>query len=106
MKPVLLELFERHFVPLGTRVVPCLPGLVIALLSAMEDAGSDFHSRAVRGSKSSSVLPPGRLPLARCFTASPADALLAVIASPQVLVPEMLVLDSVYIAAKITGRAR
>ena len=28
VKPVLLDLFERHYVPLGPRIVPCLPGLV------------------------------------------------------------------------------
>ena len=31
----------------GVCVVPCLPGLVLALLSAMEDAGSDLSARAV-----------------------------------------------------------
>lgn len=41
VKPVLLDLFERHFVTLGAAVVPCLPGLVLALLTAMEDVGSE-----------------------------------------------------------------
>ena len=48
MKPALLELFERYYVPLGPRVVPCLPGLVLALLTAMEDPGSDLYRRALR----------------------------------------------------------
>ena len=48
VKPVLLDLFERHFVTLGAGVVPCLPGLVLALLTAMEDVGSEYHARAVR----------------------------------------------------------
>lgn len=47
VRPVLLDLFERHYVPLGSRAVPCLPGLVLALLSAMEDVGSEFYHRAV-----------------------------------------------------------
>ena len=45
---MLLDLFERYYVPLGARAVPCLPGLVLALLSAMEDAGSEFYHRAVK----------------------------------------------------------
>ena len=48
VRPVLLDLFERYYVPLGARAVPCLPGLVLALLSAMEDVGSDFYHRAVK----------------------------------------------------------
>ena len=47
VRPVLLDLFERYYVPLGPRAVPCLPGLVLALLSAMEDVGSEFFHRAV-----------------------------------------------------------
>ena len=46
VKPVLLDLFERYYVPLGARTIPCLPGLVQALLAAMEDAGSEFYHRA------------------------------------------------------------
>ena len=45
VKPVLLDLFERHYAPLGPRLVPCLPGLVLALLSAMEDIGSETAAR-------------------------------------------------------------
>ena len=45
VKPVLLDLFERHYVPLGPRVVPCLPGLVPALLLAMDDVGADRLSQ-------------------------------------------------------------
>ena len=48
VKPKLLDLFERYYVPLGVRVVPCLPGLVLSLLSAMEDVGSEFYHRAVK----------------------------------------------------------
>ena len=48
VRPVLLDLFERYYVPLGPRAVPCLPGLVLALLSAMEDVGSEFYHRAVK----------------------------------------------------------
>ena len=48
VRPVLLDLFERHYVPLGPKAVPCLPGLVLALLSAMEDVASDLFHRAVR----------------------------------------------------------
>ena len=48
VKPKLLDLFERYYVPLGPRVVPCLPGLVLALLSAMEDVGSEYNRRAVK----------------------------------------------------------
>ena len=48
VKPKLLDLFERYYVPLGAFVVPCLPGLVLSLLSAMEDLGSEFYHRAVK----------------------------------------------------------
>ena len=37
VKPALLSLFERYYVPLGRRAVPCQPGLILALLTAMED---------------------------------------------------------------------
>ena len=48
VKSKLLDLFERYFVPLGVRVVPCLPGLVLSLLAAMEDVGSEYYRRAIR----------------------------------------------------------
>ena len=48
VKPALLELFERYYLPLGPLAVPCLPGLVLALLTAMEDLGTDFYRRALR----------------------------------------------------------
>lgn len=48
VKPALLELFERYYIPLGLQAVPCLPGLVLALLTAMEDLGSDVYRRALK----------------------------------------------------------
>ena len=47
VKSKLLDLFQRYYVPLGPRVVPCLPGLVLSLLSAMDDVGSEYYQRAI-----------------------------------------------------------
>ncbi|CAB3373210.1 Hypothetical predicted protein [Cloeon dipterum] len=44
VRPALLSLYETHFVPLGPRLVPALPGLLCGLLPALEE-GSDHFAR-------------------------------------------------------------
>ena len=44
VKPVLMKLYEEHFLPLGTALIPSLPGLVLGLLPGIEE-GSDYTER-------------------------------------------------------------
>jgi Dopey, N-terminal len=44
VRPALLSLYETHFVPLGPRLLPALPGLLCGLLPALEE-GSDHFAR-------------------------------------------------------------
>lgn len=42
VKPSLLKVYEKHFVPLGERLRPALDGFLIAVLPGLEE-GSDFY---------------------------------------------------------------
>ena len=44
VKPILLSLYERYFLPLKQALRPCLTGLIIGLLPGLEE-GSDFYGR-------------------------------------------------------------
>lgn len=44
VKPVLLDLYERHFVLLGKHIKPGLNGLLLGLLPGLEE-GSEFSGR-------------------------------------------------------------
>ena len=44
VKPVLMKLYEEHFLPLGQALIPSLPGLLLGLLPAIEE-GSDYTER-------------------------------------------------------------
>ena len=44
VKPVLLALYEVHFVPLGHYIKPGLTGLLLGLLPGLEE-GSEFYER-------------------------------------------------------------
>lgn len=44
VKPVLMKLYEHHFLPLGSSLMPSLPGLVLGLLPGIEE-GSDYTER-------------------------------------------------------------
>lgn len=46
VKPALLGLYESHFVQLGRDLIPCLRGLVLALLPGLEE-GSETFDRSV-----------------------------------------------------------
>ncbi|XP_054164258.1 protein dopey-1-like isoform X2 [Oppia nitens] len=43
VKPSLLEIYEKHFIPLGTRLTPALDGFLIAILPGLEE--NDCHER-------------------------------------------------------------
>ena len=44
VKPLLMKLYEEHFLPLGVALIPSLPGLVLGLLPGIEE-GSDYTER-------------------------------------------------------------
>lgn len=46
LKPTLLSLYESHFIPLGSALVPVLDGFVLAILSGLEDETSEYFSRS------------------------------------------------------------
>ncbi len=43
VKPVLLQLYEAHFVPLGHYMKPGLTGLLLALLPGLEEGSEHFE---------------------------------------------------------------
>jgi hypothetical protein len=45
IKPVILDLIQAYYLPLGKALLPCLSGLVISLLSGLEEEGSDIYQR-------------------------------------------------------------
>ncbi|RKP08001.1 Dopey, N-terminal-domain-containing protein [Thamnocephalis sphaerospora] len=48
VKPQLLGIFEAHFLPLGTTIVPCLRSFVSALLPGLEEEGSEHFQQVLR----------------------------------------------------------
>lgn len=44
VKPILLSLYEEFYVPLGTHLIPGLPGFLMAVLPGIEE-GSEFNER-------------------------------------------------------------
>jgi len=48
IKPVILNLFQTYYVPLGKSLLPCLSGLVMSLLSGLEEEGSEIYQRSLR----------------------------------------------------------
>lgn len=44
VRPVLLSLYENHFVPLGQHIKPGLTGMLLGLLPGLED-GSEYFDR-------------------------------------------------------------
>nr|CAG4708839.1 unnamed protein product [Naegleria fowleri] len=39
---------KKYYLPLGKALVPCLPGLVLALLSSLEEEGSDIFKKTLK----------------------------------------------------------
>ena len=46
VKPVLLQLYETHFVPLGVHIKPALTGLLMGILPGLEE-GAEYFDRCV-----------------------------------------------------------
>ena len=44
VRPTLLQLYETHFLPLGTSIKPAMTGLIMSLLPGFEN-GSEFYDR-------------------------------------------------------------
>ncbi|CAO3630393.1 unnamed protein product [Cunninghamella blakesleeana] len=47
VKPQLLNIFEKYFYPLGTKLRPAIRGYIIALLPALEEEGSEVFHKVV-----------------------------------------------------------
>ncbi|KAH6562158.1 hypothetical protein BASA83_005784 [Batrachochytrium salamandrivorans] len=47
VKPLLLGLYERFYIPLGTNLRPALKGLILGLLPMLEEEDNEFFDRAV-----------------------------------------------------------
>eukprot|EP00727_Mastigamoeba_balamuthi_P014264 m51a1_g9460 putative mitogen-activated protein kinase kinase kinase 3-like (2820) ;mRNA; f:513979-524589 len=43
-----LDIVEKYYVPLGSRVLPCLGSLVLALLPGIEEPNGEFYTRTMR----------------------------------------------------------
>ena len=47
VRPILLELYEKYYLPLGSRLNPALSGLLVALLPGLEEENSEFYPRVL-----------------------------------------------------------
>ncbi|KAJ3063956.1 hypothetical protein HK102_008342, partial [Quaeritorhiza haematococci] len=47
VKPILLSLYEKYYLPLGVKLKPCLKGLILALLPGLEEEGNEFFERVL-----------------------------------------------------------
>eukprot|EP01094_Clydonella_sp_ATCC50884_P023658 TRINITY_DN5731_c0_g2_i1.p1 TRINITY_DN5731_c0_g2~~TRINITY_DN5731_c0_g2_i1.p1 ORF type:complete len:1753 (+),score=537.61 TRINITY_DN5731_c0_g2_i1:137-5395(+) len=45
VKPVILKIYEIHFLPLGSALAPCLSGLIMSLLPGLEEENGEFYDR-------------------------------------------------------------
>lgn len=45
VKPLILKIYEIHFLPLGTALSPCLSGLIMSLLPGLEEESGVFFDR-------------------------------------------------------------
>ncbi|KAJ3026488.1 UNVERIFIED_CONTAM: hypothetical protein HDU68_005566 [Siphonaria sp. JEL0065] len=48
VKPVVLQLYERHYLTLGLQLKPSLKGLILALLPGVEEEGNEFVDAVMR----------------------------------------------------------
>lgn len=48
MKPRLLKIYEKFFLPLKNNLIPCLPGLVLSLLPGLEESGTELAERVMK----------------------------------------------------------
>ncbi|KAI8927393.1 Dopey, N-terminal-domain-containing protein [Entophlyctis helioformis] len=47
VKPSLLSLYEKHYLPLGIRLRPSIKGFVLAILPVLDEEGNDFFEKAL-----------------------------------------------------------
>ncbi|KAJ3154630.1 hypothetical protein HDU89_007868 [Geranomyces variabilis] len=47
LKPAVLSLYEKYYLPLGLRLKPCLKGLILALLPVLEEESGEFFGRGI-----------------------------------------------------------
>jgi hypothetical protein len=47
VKPVLLTIFETYYLPLGRQLLPCLEGLISAVISGLEDDNNEYYNRCL-----------------------------------------------------------
>jgi hypothetical protein len=47
-KPLILDIYEHHFIPLGQSLIPALSGIIISLLPGLEEESSEFYERSGR----------------------------------------------------------
>ncbi|KAG0295715.1 hypothetical protein BGZ98_001266 [Dissophora globulifera] len=47
VKPQLLDIYERHYLPLKERLKPCLKSFIIGLLPGLDEEGSEFFDRTL-----------------------------------------------------------
>ncbi|KAI3646116.1 hypothetical protein MP228_009044 [Amoeboaphelidium protococcarum] len=48
IKPQLLKIYSDFYTPLGSKLIPCLDGFVIALLPNLEELGNEFYDQSVK----------------------------------------------------------
>ncbi|KAI9098669.1 Dopey, N-terminal-domain-containing protein [Phlyctochytrium arcticum] len=47
VKPLVLSLYEKFYLPLGIRLKPALKGLILGILPSLEEDGNEFFARAM-----------------------------------------------------------
>lgn len=45
VKPLLLDIFNNHFIPLKLDLLPCLSGLLSSILPGLDEEGSEFFPK-------------------------------------------------------------
>ncbi|KAJ3401606.1 hypothetical protein HDU80_005857 [Chytriomyces hyalinus] len=48
VKPILLQIYNRHYLNLGPRIKPSLKGLILALLPGLEEEGNEFFDPVMK----------------------------------------------------------
>mmetsp|Transcript_12924 Transcript_12924/g.51598 ORF Transcript_12924/g.51598 Transcript_12924/m.51598 type:complete len:1773 (-) Transcript_12924:44-5362(-) len=48
IKPVILEILQRFFMPLGSHLTPCLSGFIMAILPGLEEESSEFYDKCLK----------------------------------------------------------
>ncbi|KAK1443119.1 dopey-related protein [Babesia gibsoni] len=48
VKPIFLNLIEQYYIPLGTKLLPCLIGLLISILPGLDDDKSESYEQVYR----------------------------------------------------------